>query len=133
MAEGPFAGEADWRGAASAAITKLARSGESFTAADVVAAVGPPPLASQLATLFRAAHLASLIEKDPSAQVGTVWVGTAPSREPHTRRGPGRRKVDRLKIPDEIWNEAHLRAKSEGVQTDEVVVRAVRAHLKRKR
>ncbi|HEY6147697.1 MAG TPA: hypothetical protein VIZ69_08355, partial [Thermoanaerobaculia bacterium] len=115
MSESPFAGEAEWRSAASAAITKLARSGESFTAADVIAAVGPPPLASQLATLFRAAHLAGLIEKDPGAQVGTVWVGKTPLREPLERKGPGRRKDDQFKIPDEIWNEAHLRAKSEGV------------------
>ncbi|HYK41928.1 MAG TPA: hypothetical protein VE007_06010 [Thermoanaerobaculia bacterium] len=133
MSDIPFADEARWKSAASQAITKLARSGKAFTAADLIAMVGPPPVPSLPATVFRAAHLGGLIEKDAAAQVGTVWVGKVTVKQPRERAGPGRRKVDRHKIPEKIWSDAHDQAKAEGIPTGEVVARAVRAHLKKKR
>src|SRR5436309_3255353 len=114
MAENPFTQEAEWKGAAAAAITKLARSGEAFTVADLVAMIGPPPAPSLPATVFRAAHLGGVIEKDATAQVGTVWIGKVRVRQPRERSGPGRRKVDRQKVSEEVWSEAHDRAKAEG-------------------
>ena len=133
MTDNPFAPDAEWKGAASQAITKLARSGRPFTAADLVAMVGPPPAPSLPATVFRAAHLGGLIEKDGAAQVGTVWVGKVSVKQPRDRTGPGRRKIDRHRVPEQIWSEAHDRARAEGIPTGEVVARAVRAHLKKKR
>jgi hypothetical protein len=133
MADNPFTQEAEWKGAASQAITKLARSGKAFTAADLVAIVGPPPAPSLPATVFRAAHLGGLIERDATAQVGTVWVGKLNVKQRRERAGPGRRRVDRHKLSEQIWSEAHDRAKAEGIPTGEIVARAVRAHLKKKR
>ncbi|MDQ6893671.1 MAG: hypothetical protein M3167_13435 [Acidobacteriota bacterium] len=133
MADTPFTQEAQWRGAASAAITKLARSGKPFTAADLIALVGPPPSPSLLGTLFRSGHLGGLIEKDPAAFVGTVWIGKTKVKELRERTGPGRRKADRHQVPDQVWSEAHVAAKAEGIATGDVDVRAVRAHLKKKR
>jgi hypothetical protein len=74
-----------------------------------------------------------VIEKDPGASVGTVWVGKSKLKEPRERAGPGRRRVDRHRIPEEVWNEARAEAKAEGVSTGEVVVRAVKTHLKEKK
>jgi len=74
-----------------------------------------------------------VIEKDPHASVGTVWVGKPKLKHSTERVGPGRRKIDRHRIPEEVWNEARAEAKAEGVSTDEVVVRAVKTHLKKKK
>lgn len=95
--------------------------------------MGPPPTASLLPTLFRTAHLGGEIEKDPDASVGTVWVGKSKLEQSRERVGPGRRKIDRHRIPEEVWNEARAEAKAEGVSTGEVVVRAVKTHLKQKK
>ena len=133
MADNPVTREDEWKQAASQAIAKLARSGQPFSAADLIAMVGSPPAPSLPATVFRGAHLNGLIERDGAARLGTVWVGKAEVKEPRERAGPGRRKVDRQRVPDEIWSDAHTRAKADGVPTSEVVARAVRAHLKKKK
>ena len=119
--------------AAQDAIAKLAQSGRPFTAADLIAIAGPPPTASLLPTLFRSAHLGGVIEKDPQASVGTVWIGKSKVKQSRERVGPGRRKADRHRIPEELWDEARVEAKAEGLPTGEVVVRAVKTHLKKKK
>jgi hypothetical protein len=74
-----------------------------------------------------------VIEKDPNASVGTVWVGKPTPNQSTERVGPGRRKIDRHRIPEELWSEARGEAEAEGLTTAEVVVRAVKTHLQQKK
>lgn len=122
--------EKEWRRAAELAITVLARQGEPFTSADLVKLVGRPPSASLLPSLVRAAHLSALIQKSDRAPVGTVWIGVKPDQKP-MRRGAGRRKTDEMRLPRELWQKAHDLAVKEKVPTGEMLIRALRAYLKK--
>lgn len=120
--------ENDWRRAAELALAALARQGQPFTSMDLVKLVGPPPTASLLPSLIRAAHLNDLIQKSDKAPVGTVWVGANPEKT--ARRGAGRRRTDEARVSLELWEKARDRALKEKVPTGEVLIRALRAYLK---
>ncbi|MEP6767482.1 MAG: hypothetical protein ABJC61_02345 [Acidobacteriota bacterium] len=120
--------ENEWRRAAELALAVLARHGQPFTSLDLVKLVGPPPTASLLPSLIRAAHLSNLIHKSDSAPVGTVWIGANPEKT--ARRGAGRRKTDEARLSLELWEKARNRAAKEHVPTGEVLVRALRAYLR---
>ncbi len=120
--------ENEWRRAAELALSVLARRGQPFTSLDLVKLVGPPPTASLLPSLIRAAHLSDLIRKSDSAPVGTVWVGANPEKA--ARRGAGRRRTDEARVSLELWEKARDRAAKEKVPTGEVLIRALRAYLK---
>ncbi len=120
--------ENEWRRAAELALAVLARHGQPFTSMDLVKLVGPPPTASLLPSLIRAAHLRDLIQKSDKAPVGTVWVGANPEKT--ARRGAGRRSTDEARVSLELWEKARDRAEQEKVPTGEVIIRALRAYLK---
>lgn len=123
--------EALWSRRAEERIAHLARRGNPFTSADLVKAVGPPPSASLLPALVRAAHRRGLIVRDEGAPLGTVWVGAKPDIRP-ARTGEGRRAEDRRRdtpVDEKLWRAVIERARREKVETAEVVARALRAYL----
>ncbi|MCA1579782.1 MAG: hypothetical protein LC796_00010 [Acidobacteria bacterium] len=120
--------ENEWRRAAELGLAVLARRGQPFTSMDLVKLVGPPPTASLLPALIRAAHLSDLIQKSDTAPVGTVWVGAHPEKT--ARQGAGRRRTDEARVSLELWEKARDRAAKEKVPTGEVLIRALRDYLK---
>lgn len=122
--------ENEWRRGAEVAMTALARRGQPFTSMDLVKIVGPPPTASLLPSIVRAAHLSKVIQKSDTAPVGTVWVGVNPDPK-SSRRGAGRRKTDESQLSGELLLSAHERALKEKVPTGEVLTRALRAYLQK--
>ena len=117
----------DWERAAEAAIAELVEGGRPFTSTDLVKIIGPPPVHSLLPTVVRAAQRRGMIAKSLSAPMGTVWVGKGGI--PPRRKGRGRREGDRM--DDDLWHKARERAVKDKVPTAEVLVRALRAYLKK--
>jgi hypothetical protein len=123
-----------WSRRAENAIAELARRGGPFTSTDLVESVGPPPSPNLLPALVRAAHRRGLIIRDERAPLGTVWVGATPGR-PMERGGTGRRAVDGREPPVSgvLWRAVQYAASRERVSPEEILERALREYLKRKR
>ena len=126
--------EARWVRRAEETIAELASRGGPFTSTDVVESVGPPPNANLLPAIVRAAHRRGVIIRDERAPLGTVWVGANPSRRAE-RAGTGRRVVDGRETPVSgvLWRAVQEVASREKVPPEEVLERALREYLKRRR
>lgn len=126
-------GDAPWRAAADREMDRLARSGEPFTAEDLIAAIGPPERENAVGARIGSWSRRGLIESigyqkaahpDAHARRILTWRGTAKARE--TRMDEGRyKRVEREGKPDQYIDlrkaqeeEANRQRINEGLRED---------------